>query len=565
VKENKKEKKEKKEKNKYKKSERKKEKTETNVAEEPKAASNGSVKRKQGEPANGSTKRMKLNSGESVPAVTAKTPSPLEVLPTDEWRKKHFVDAPANTPDPIQRFEDLTVSENVMKAVLSFKHTTPTPIQSQAWPVALAGTDMIGIAETGSGKTLAYLIPAIVKLLELHAQKKIIKGHPAIIVLAPTRELAQQIEQVAIQLVRPLFLRTACFYGGAPRSLQMRRLREGVDIAIGTPGRVIDFIESGRFELKHIMFVVLDEADRMLDMGFEPQIATILRTVPPHQTLMFSATWPKEVRALAIRYQNNPVKITIGNHEHTSNKNIQQIVKVLEGESKAEVLSTLVKEIFKDGCRMLCFTNTKVDCAHYAQLLWDMGLPSNAIHGDMDQYQRNTALGDFKSGKFPILFATDVAARGLDVKGVEYVINVDFPNSFENYIHRIGRTGRAGQKGIAYSLYTNRDVDAHMLVDAMRQAGPGSEPDEKLLKLAMRPHMSREGYSFARRSRLFDKFGRPQENDSFMDDSIEGWGRNAGRGGGRSGRRDGRRGGRGGGGRGGGGRGRGGGRGGRRG
>jgi len=266
----------------------------------------------------------------------------------------------------------------------------------------------------------------------------------------------------------------------------------------------------------------------MLDMGFEPQIASILKNCPPHQTLMFSATWPKEVRALAVQYQNNPVKITIGNAEHTSNKNIQQIVKVLGHESKSEELTTLVKEIFKDDKRILCFTNTKKDCAMYAQLLWDMGLPSNAIHGDMEQYQRNQALNGFKTGKFPILFATDVAARGLDIKGVEYVINVDFPLSFENYVHRIGRTGRAGQKGVAYSFFTRNDVDAHMLVDSMKQAGAGSEPSEELLALAKYPKFSKDGTAFARKVGQMDRWGH-FNLDGRMDDTINGWG--GGRGG----------------------------------
>jgi ATP-dependent RNA helicase DDX5/DBP2 len=462
----------------------------------------------------------------AAPAAPATPAEPVVVLPVNEWRSKHKVDAPHSAPDPAQRFDDVTVQETIRKWLLAAKYTAPTPIQAQSWPIALSGSDMIGIAETGSGKTLAYLVPGVSKLLELHEKNIIPPGSPSILILAPTRELAQQIQQVAAQLARPLGLKSGCFYGGAPRNFQLRSIREGVDIAIATPGRLNDFLECNQLSLKHVFYAVLDEADRMLDMGFEPQIASILRITPPHQTLMFSATWPREVRDLAVKFQNSPVKITIGNPEHTANKNIAQIVKVLKpGDTRLEALKELVKEIFKDNCKMLCFTNTKAACAEYAQALWDDGQPANAIHGDMEQYAREMALRDFKSGKYPILFATDVAARGLDIKGVEYVINVDMPVTFDSYVHRIGRTGRAGQKGVAYAFVTAKDADLHMLADSMKQSG--SEPPPELIELARKTKMSGAGRKFDRMQRQTNRFGG-FGGDGSMDESG-GWG--GGRGG----------------------------------
>jgi len=281
----------------------------------------------------------------------------------------------------------------------------------------------------------------------------------------------------------------------------------GVDIVIATPGRLNDFMTADQVNLQHVVYAVLDEADRMLDMGFEPQIATILAALDTHQTQMFSATWPPEVRQLAAKYQTAPVKITIGNAELTNNKNITQNVKIVkDSSSKLKELTDLMDQIWTDkSSKVLIFVNTKKDCAHYAQNLWDLGMPANAIHGDMDQYQREKALADFKTGKYPILFATDVAARGLDVKGVEFVINVDFPIQFENYVHRIGRTGRAGTKGIAHTFYHKDDIDAHMLVQALKDSNQEVAPE--LAQLALKPNYSKDGARFARRTGTMGRGG----------------------------------------------------------
>jgi len=364
----------------------------------------------------------------------------------------------------------------------------------------------------------------LIKLKELHDAKKMPLHHAGIIVLAPTRELAQQTHVVTQQLCRLANLRSVCLYGGAPRHGQIREMRYGADIIIATPGRLNDFIEARIVDLKKVMFAVLDEADRMLDMGFEPQISGILASLPPHQTVMFSATWPREVRNLAAKYQNNPIKVSIGSPDVAKNKNIKQIVKVIDSSSKSAVFTQLIKDIFKDQCRILVFTNTKAFCARNAQTLWDAGLPSNAIHGDMEQGARNRALSTFRDGTFPILFATDVAARGLDIKGVEYVVNLDMPDHFDNYIHRIGRTGRAGHTGIAYTLFTHDDYNASQLVNLLKDCE--QEVPMDLLQLSARHNKS--GSFGGRRPNFRNRFGQRRSSDRGMDDKVRGWGNKSG-------------------------------------
>lgn len=425
-------------------------------------------------------KRFKADAEEEKPIVDPL--KSVEVMSVDEWRRKHCVEVPNGTPDPWQSFSQLEdMPDFVIPAFTFMKYSSPTPIQAQTWPIAITGKDMVGIAETGSGKTMAFLLPGVVAMhrqVQIHGKVKTTVGTPSILVLSPTRELAQQTQEVALSFLFRTPYKTACVYGGESKGPQIRALKAGVDVLIATPGRLTDLQGMGFIDLSKVNYVVLDEADRMLDMGFEPQIRAIFEFLPKERrTMMFTATFPKEIRALAFSFQQHPVLLKLGNTELTTNKNIEQIIQVVSEFEKYARLKELLDKVFKDNCLIIIFANKKTSCDAMAQKLWDDGLPVNAIHGDLDQNQRNKAMHLFKNGKLPILFATDVAARGLDIKGVQYVINVDFPVNFENYVHRIGRTGRAGEKGVAYSFFTEDDSkQARELIEHLAQCAQDIPP-----------------------------------------------------------------------------------------
>lgn len=346
----------------------------------------------------------------------------------------------------------------------------PTVIQSQGWPIALSGQNFVGIAQTGTGKTLAYLLPAVVHIKE----KKTRRGlGPIVLVLAPTRELARQIEHVARDFEKLLNIRCACIYGGANRLWQAQILERGVDIVIATPGRLNDFLMSKTTSLSRCNYVVLDEADRMLDMGFEPQIRQALEGVPlERQILMFSATWPKEVRHLAKDYLGEFVQVNVGSTELSANHNIKQCIHICEQDEKMDKLKEIMTKISKEGFgKVLLFTNTKRFVDTLTIMLRRNGFRALGIHGDRTQNQRDDIIYKFKSGRVNILVATDVAARGLDVDGVTHVINFDYPNTSEDYIHRIGRTGRQENKGISHTILTDEDArQASGLISVLKEA-----------------------------------------------------------------------------------------------
>eukprot|EP01090_Pellita_catalonica_P018829 TRINITY_DN6202_c0_g1_i1.p1 TRINITY_DN6202_c0_g1~~TRINITY_DN6202_c0_g1_i1.p1 ORF type:complete len:654 (-),score=71.54 TRINITY_DN6202_c0_g1_i1:852-2786(-) len=357
-------------------------------------------------------------------------------------------------PRPILTFEQARYPDYIMKEVRASGFTAPTPIQAQGWPVALSGRDVVGLAETGSGKTLAFILPSII---HINAQPLLRPGDgPIILVLAPTRELACQIQKVCSQFGSSSRLTNTCVYGGASRGPQIRDLRNGVEIVIATPGRLIDFLESRTTNLLRVTYLVLDEADRMLDMGFEPQIRKILSQVrPDRQTLMWSATWPKEVQALASEFLNDPIRIKIGSTGLNACKNVHQIVEVVQEHDKYTKLIALLDKALSNGStRVLVFCQTKKGCDALCNSLNRTGMQCLAIHGDKSQNDRDWVLSQFRTGRTRVMVATDVAARGLDVKNIGYVVNYDFPNTCEDYIHRIGRTGRAGTEGTALSFFT---------------------------------------------------------------------------------------------------------------
>tara|TARA_B110000090_G_C13384622_1_gene447204 strand:- start:1567 stop:2889 length:1323 start_codon:yes stop_codon:yes gene_type:complete len=341
----------------------------------------------------------------------------------------------------------------------------PTPIQAQAWPILIAERDVIGIAETGSGKTLAFLLPAIARF----GRTKQNRGDaPTMLVVAPTRELAMQTAEVADQL--PM-IRSICVYGGVPKYKQKKVIREGIDLLVATPGRLLDLCSEEIYGshnknlLGDVNFLCLDEADRMLDQGFEKDMRRIVDLVgksPPNggirQTALFSATWPDSIRKLANEFLANPVRVTIGSDELTANVRVTQIVEVVEGHEKQKLLLPLMAKYHKSRKnRILVFALYKKEASRLEAFLQQKGYNCCAIHGDKSQDQRTKALAEFKSGQCPVLVATDVAARGLDIPNVEYVINVSFPLTIEDYIHRIGRTGRAGKYGVAHTFFTTFD------------------------------------------------------------------------------------------------------------
>ncbi|KAF4657693.1 ATP-dependent RNA helicase dbp2 [Perkinsus olseni] len=406
------------------------------------------------------------------PRVAAMTPEEV-----DQVRRKLDIEIlrGENVPNPIQTFDEACLPDYIMKEINRAGFEKPTPIQVQGWPVALSGRDMVGIAETGSGKTLAFMIPAVI---HINAQPYLQKGDgPIVLILAPTRELALQIKAECDRFGRSSRITNTCVYGGTPRGPQARALQNGVEICIATPGRLIDFLESGTTNLKRVTYLVMDEADRMLDMGFEPQVRKIVSQIrPDRQTLMWSATWPKEVQHLARDICNEePVLVTVGRSGHACH-NIQQYVEVVDNNMKPERLLALMQAAsaatgggWTD--KTLIFCDTKRGADDITRLLRRDGWPALSIHGDKKQSERDWVLNQFKTGRSPIMIATDVASRGLDVKDVKYVINYDFPGTIEDYVHRIGRTGRAGASGVAYSFFMpDKGKLARQLVNCLREA-----------------------------------------------------------------------------------------------
>uniref|UniRef100_A0A8C9WCY7 RNA helicase n=1 Tax=Scleropages formosus TaxID=113540 RepID=A0A8C9WCY7_SCLFO len=397
-------------------------------------------------------------------------------------RKKEITIKGSGCPKPVTSFSQAQFPQYVMDVLMQQNFKEPTAIQAQGFPLALSGRDMVGIAQTGSGKTLSYLLPAIV---HINHQPYLERGDgPICLVLAPTRELAQQVQQVAYDYGKSSRIKSTCVYGGAPKGPQIRDLERGVEICIATPGRLIDFLEAGKTNLRRCTYLVLDEADRMLDMGFEPQIRKIVEQIrPDRQTLMWSATWPKEVQRLAEDFLRDYVQINVGALELSANHNILQIVDVCMESEKDNKLLQLMEEIMAEKeNKTIIFVETKKRCDDLTRRMRRDGWPAMCIHGDKSQPERDWVLTEFRSGKAPILIATDVASRGLDVEDVKFVINYDYPNSSEDYIHRIGRTARSTNKGTAYTFFTPGNLrQARELIRVLEEARQAINP--KLLQL----------------------------------------------------------------------------------
>ena len=351
---------------------------------------------------------------------------------------------------PVGGFIATGLAPVILDALKRVNFTNPTPIQAQAIPVALTGKDLIGIAQTGTGKTLAFTLPIIERLLTERGKA---------LILAPTRELALQIEENIKRVVREMNpgIRTVCLIGGEPIYRQTRNLKMNPRIIIATPGRLQDHINHSNINLSDVKVLVLDEADRMLDMGFAPQINLILESVPKErQTMLFSATMPAEIRTLVMQYMKDPEKVEI-DHDAvgTVNKNVKQLLCYVDQSGKEEILADLLK---KHEGKVLVFTRTKHGATKLSKQVYAMGHTATDIHSNKSLGQRKQALEGFRNGKYRVLVATDVAARGIDVKEIQVVVNFDLPDASEDYIHRIGRTGRAGQTGLAVSFARHDQV-----------------------------------------------------------------------------------------------------------
>ncbi|GMH08715.1 hypothetical protein Nepgr_010555 [Nepenthes gracilis] len=380
----------------------------------------------------------------------------MNLTSAEAYCRQHEVTATGeNVPAPFTTFEDTGFPPEILREINAAGFVLPTPIQAQTWPIALQNRDIVAIAKTGSGKTLGYLIPAFIHLRRCRNNPQ--KG-PTVLILSPTRELATQIQDEAIKFGQSSRVSCTCLYGGAPKGPQLKDLDRGADIVVATPGRLNDIFEMKKINFGQVSFLVLDEADRMLNMGFEPQIRKIVNEIPPRrQTLMYTATWPKEVRKIASDLLVNPVQVNIGSvDELAANKSITQYVEVVPQLEKQRRLEQILRTQEK-GSKVIIFCSTKRLCDELTRSINRRNFAATSIHGDKSQGERDWVLNQFRSGKSSILVATDVAARGLDIKDIRVVINYDFPTGIEDYVHRIGRTGRAGATGMAYTFLSEQD------------------------------------------------------------------------------------------------------------
>ncbi len=352
-------------------------------------------------------------------------------------------------------FQSFGLSEPLVRGILAAGYTVPTEIQSQAIPAAMNGHDLIGCAQTGTGKTAAFVLPILNRLIsEPVSKKKIIKS----LILAPTRELAAQIEAAILQYGRFINLRTLAIYGGVSMDKQLNTLRRGVDIVISTPGRLMDHMQRGSIDLTSINVLVLDEADRMLDMGFIKDVRKIIAAVPSNrQTMLFSATISPEIETLSAGMQKSPKTIQIGRQQNPANTITQYAYRVEKGQKLALLRHMLETDSMYS---VLVFSRTKHGADKIRRKLDRVGVNSVAIHSNRSQKQRQQALDGFKRGKFQVMVATDIAARGIDVEGISHVINYDVPAFAEDYVHRIGRTGRANATGDAITFVSNEEKNS---------------------------------------------------------------------------------------------------------
>jgi len=363
-------------------------------------------------------------------------------------------------PNPVSSFQETTLEDVYLSHLKKMGIEEPSPIQKQGIPMALSGRDLIGVSKTGSGKTLSFLLPAIV---HINAQPLLKPGDgPIVLVLSPTRELAVQIDQEVKKFASSgayTAISHACIYGGAKRGPQMSQLRRQPEILLATPGRLLDFLECGVVNLRRTTYLVLDEADRMLEMGFQQDLEKILSQCrPDRQTLMFSATWPKEVQHIADSYTTDAIRVQIGSLDLSANTNIHQSLKYVDPRQKDHEFVRDITEVVAKGHKCLVFTNSKKNCDRLSYALLKQNVPADSIHGDRSQMQRDSSMKDFRTGRTKVLVATDVVARGIDIRDIRVVVNYDMPTNIESYVHRIGRTARGNDRGVSLGYVCADDI-----------------------------------------------------------------------------------------------------------
>ncbi|WP_180132306.1 DEAD/DEAH box helicase [Rhodoferax sp. BLA1] len=387
------------------------------------------------------------------------------------------------------KFEELNLAPAIIKAVLEQGYENPTPIQAQAIPLVLEGHDLLGGAQTGTGKTAAFVLPMLNKLCAQEAPRNKFGGIGIrALVLTPTRELAAQVEESVQTYGKYLEITSAAVFGGVGMNPQISRMKKGVDVLVATPGRLLDLMQQGMLDLGQVQILVLDEADRMLDMGFIHDVKKVLAAVPKEkQSLLFSATFSDEIRELAATLLKNPQSVQVTPRNTTVQRITQLIHPVGRGKKKA-LLAHIVQE--HNWSQVLVFTRTKFGANNVAEFLTKNGIAAMALHGNKSQTARTQALADFKSGDVRALVATDIAARGIDIDDLPHVVNYDIPNVCEDYVHRIGRTGRAGAEGQAVSLvsldeegfmqaierFTKQDIPVQIIAEFMPEPGEKAEP-----------------------------------------------------------------------------------------
>ena len=355
-------------------------------------------------------------------------------------------------------FDELGLAPPLLKAVVDTGYTTPTPIQAKAIPLALQGLDLMAGAQTGTGKTAAFALPILQKLLPFASSSTSPAKHPIrALVLTPTRELAIQVEESIKVYAKHTPLKSLVVFGGIDIKTQTPHLKTGIEILVATPGRLLDHVEQKTLSLGQVQILVLDEADRMLDMGFMPDLKRILALLPKkRQNLMFSATFSNEIKKLADDFLTNPVLVEVARSNATNDNVTQQVYQLAQSDKQAFLTQLLLKD---DAKQVIVFTKTKITASRLSRALQKEGIAADAIHGDKSQKERIEALDAFKAGKITVLVATDVAARGLDISDLPMVINYEIPSAPEDYVHRIGRTGRAGASGVAISFVSEDEEE----------------------------------------------------------------------------------------------------------
>jgi len=353
-------------------------------------------------------------------------------------------------------FESYNLHPSIMAGIRALGYVTPTPIQNQAIPPIMQGRDLIGLAQTGTGKTAAFVLPILQRLL------KSPRGHVSALIISPTRELAGQTCETINELGKQTGLRSTAIYGGVNMKMQTRELRDGVEIIVACPGRLLDHLWQGTIDLPHVEVLVIDEADRMFDMGFQPDIRNILKCLTkPRQTLLFSATMPADIRRLVLEILHNPVTVQIGRTMPAPT--VSHALYPVEQHLKTALLTELLRRT--ETKSVLVFTRTKRRAEQVAQQLNRAGCRAASLQGNLTQNQRQDALDAFRNGSCKVLVATDIASRGIDVLGISHIINYDMPDDTDAYIHRIGRTGRVGKTGEAFTFVTNKDTDMVRALD----------------------------------------------------------------------------------------------------